>query len=189
MRALAFVIAALFTAPAFAQIYYLPVQYQYHYQYQYSAGSETFYYGGTNPNLYRFAVREAVIETIKSNHADFNQRFCKHTPVYSDVWPYQDLRPYGFTAAAAANEANWNAPRYFRKADLLRAAIPQYDGSWVLPADAQPVVIPRPVMDIRSTTRSVPATRKGEIIIIPKNLLDRKLKDFTPRAKQVASAT
>jgi hypothetical protein len=182
MRALALVICALFAAPSFGQIYYQPVQYQY------MAGNQTFYYGGTNPYLYQFAVQDAVIETIKSSHGEFNQRYASHSPVFSDVFPYRDLTVYGFTAADAANEANANVPRYFRKADLLRAAVPQYDGSWVLPAAAQPVVRDTRPTEIRSATRPIPATRKGAIIIIPKNLLNRPLKDFTPQPKQVAMA-
>src|SRR5882724_6225430 len=106
MRALAFVLCALFSAPAFAQIYYLPVQYQH------TAGCETFYYGGTNPYLYQYGVREATIETIRSNQEDFNHRYARHWAVYSDVFPYRDMTVYGFTAADAANEANWNQPRY-----------------------------------------------------------------------------
>ncbi len=183
MRALAFVLCALFSAPAFAQIYYLPVQYQH------IAGSETFYYGGMNPYLHQYGVREAVIETIRSNQNEFNHRFARHSAVYSDVFPYRDLTVYGFTSADAANEANWNQPRYYRKVDLLRAAVAQDDGSWLLAASARPVVRDTRPTDIRSTTRAVPATRRGEIIIIPKNLLDRPLKDFAPRGKQVASAS
>ncbi|HEX8522618.1 MAG TPA: hypothetical protein VF669_10210 [Tepidisphaeraceae bacterium] len=177
MRALAFLIICVLSAPAFAQIYYLPVQYQHTY------GNETFYYGGRNPYLHSYGVREAAVETIRSNNGEFNHRYAKHAPVYSDLLPYRDLTDYGYSASDAANEANWNAPRYFRKIDLLRTAIPQTDGSWVVPASAQPVaevVIPRPIF---SATRPVPTTKKGEIIIIPKNLLDRPVKDFLPRAK------
>ncbi len=179
-RALAFVFCALVCAPAFAQVYYLPVQYQH------SVGNQTFYYGGSNPHLLRYGRQEAQIQIIASNNGVFNHPYQEHSPVYSDVLPYRDMTDYGFTAANAANEANANVPRYFRKSDLLKAAIPQADGSYVVPADAQPVCAAN--AEPIQTNRPMPTTHKGEIIIIPKSMLNRPLKDFMPRPRQVASA-
>ena len=179
LRALAFVLFSIVCAPTFGQIFYEPVQYQYHY------GNQVFYYGGTDPSIIAYGYHEAAVQSL-GGYNRFGRPFLIHAPVYSDLLPYRDMTAYGYTAADAANEANANVPRYFRKADLLRSAIPQSDGTWVVPAKASPVYDTRPIVSRYS--RALPAPRKGEIIIIPKNLLDRPLKSFLPRDKQVASS-
>ena len=103
----------------------------------------------------------------------------------------------GWTADDAANEAIANFPRFWRKADALATAYRDVDGTIVVPAQGEsmyvrpmiypvrPLIMPRPLMSRPSTTN--PA-KKGEVIIIPKNLLDRPLKSFVKPGKQVASA-
>jgi hypothetical protein len=179
-RALAFFVCALMSAPALAQIIYQPIQYQY------AVGDQTFYYGGTNRYLQNFGSREARHEIIKNNYSSLNQRFARHAPVYSDALPYRDLTDYGYSAADAANEANRNAPLYFRKMDLLAYAVRDVDGTVLVPAKVPSNVdVVRPLVPLY---RTGPTTRPGQIIIIPKNLLNRPLKSFVKPGKEVASA-
>ena len=72
-------------------------------------------------------------------------------------------------------------------------AQPQTDGSWVVPASAAGAyVVPLSPAPYRGTT--LPATtlinpaKRGQIIIIPKNFLDRPVKDFEKKPQKVASA-
>ena len=97
--------------------------------------------------------------------------------VYSDSVRMVNLADNSYTgyssmtAADARDEANANAPRYFRKRDLLRTGYMMRDGSLVVPAQ----------MSMRAEqhddARMDPAQSKGTILIIPKKLLQ-------PPAKQ-----
>lgn len=175
----AFVLLALSTVPALGQIVYEPVQYQY------IKDGQIYYYGGSSPYLVDFAERHAAFEAARPQPFFASAR--THVPVWSDLLPYRDLTQWGFTPDLAANEANRNAPLYFRKADLLTAAIPSPDGTVLVPGKgAAPVVVPAPALRGRIPT-TLPA--KGQILIIPKSLLDRPLRSFMPRDRQVATAT
>ncbi len=192
----AFVVCAFLSMPAFGQIFYEPVRYQY------TVGDQSFYYGGSNPHQLDFAYRQARLEQISYGRSSFGRRFQSHSPVWSDLLAYRDMTDLQWNAADAANEASANAPRYFRKADALAGAHYDVDGTIVVPAKG-PSVYVRPLMHPvrplmhpvrpqlgpwRKTTR--PATtspaKKGQVIIIPKNLLDRPLKSFVKPGKQVA---
>lgn len=92
---------------ASAQIIYEPVQFQY-------GGANGFYYGGHDP-----AVIAAAALPIGGSMPRLN-----HTPlrIYTDLMPPgENARIYGFTIADARNEANANAARYFRQADVFAA--------------------------------------------------------------------
>ena len=188
-------VCSFLSIPAFGQIVYEPLRYQY------SVGDQTFYYGGSNPHLINFGYRHATLEQIRYGRnefgSSFGQRYQNHTPVYSDLLPYRDMTDVGWTADDAANEALANYPRFWRKADALAAAYRDADGSVVVPAKGEssyvrpliypvrPMILPRPLMSRPAATN--PAKR-GEVIIIPKTLLDRPLKSFVKPGKQVASA-
>ncbi|MGH7177726.1 MAG: hypothetical protein ACREJC_10125 [Tepidisphaeraceae bacterium] len=100
--------------------------------------------------------------------------------VYADALGYQNGTCFGFTANDAGNEAYANVPTYFRKGDMVRAAVPSQTGGWVVPAQAQPI----------SSSYYAPRSGSGApvkgkpVLIIPKRLLDQKL--MPPR--QVAQA-
>ena len=171
---------------ALAQVVYEPVRYQH--------GTEhnRYFYGGTNPAVHAMAGYDrcpryhygGINLHLFDGGTTFNQPspMYRRTPVFSDCVGYFDASWFGYTQADARNEAYSNTPTYFRKADLLANAVVTPDGTRVVPALAPKVhVAPPPVYVPHYPGR-------GQIIIIPKNLLDRPLKDFEPRKKSVASA-
>ena len=175
---------------SFGQIIYEPVRYQYGEQ-------NKFYYGGSDPNIIRhgYGVRDSAGRYGRVNGFDFvsgninTHREVSGEPerVYSDCLGYQNARVYGFTATDARNEAYANIPTYFRKSDLLRAAVPG-DGAWVVPAQAQPI----PADAVQPMIRITPATTRGAslpkpLFIIPKDALKQKQKDAVS-GQHVASA-
>jgi hypothetical protein len=189
----AFVVCAFLSVPAFGQIFYEPVKYQY------TAGDQAFYYGGSNPYLLDFAYRQARVEQLTYGRSGFGQRFAPHVPVWSDLLPYRDMTDVRWDGSDAANEANANVARYFRKADALAGAHYDVDGTIVVPAKGPSVYLrpmvypvqPHPMLRPWGKTTRPSATnpaKKGEVIIIPKTLLDRPLKDFVKPGKQVALA-
>ena len=190
----AFFVCAFLSAPAaFGQIFYEPVKYQY------NVGDQTFYYGGSNPHLLDFAYRQARLVDASYYKTSFGRRFQRHEPVWSDLLPYRDMTDVYWNADDAANEANANIPRYFHKRDALMTAHYDVDGTITVPAQGPSMyvrpmvqhVYPRPLLRPWGKTTRPAATnpaKKGEVIIIPKNLLDRPLKDFVKPGKQVASA-
>jgi len=169
-------------AGASAQIVYEPVQSQYF------AGGRAYYYGGSDPRVHASARRESGLSSWgRSNGYAFHsgtidthrEVSTEPTRVYSDQVPGWNARVFGYTANDAQNQANANAYTYFRKADLLRTAIRQADGSWLVPAQPSPV---RGMIQIRPAVRTMrpvadektPATPKP-VLIIPKRLLDKPL--------------
>jgi hypothetical protein len=179
--AIALAIVAVSSSSANAQTIYAPVQYQY--------GTERhrYYYGGNDPAVFDRAEQRRCIDEItdvpftsrRYTDAYVHLRLVGQLDrVYSDCIPYLNARAFGYLPVDAANDANANVPRYFRKADLLRAGDVQADGSRVVAAQAEPVVIVRD-RDLRTETR--PAIKPRAIIIIPKK---------APKTsnKQVASA-
>ena len=172
---------------SFAQVMYLPVTYQH------GTGYDRYLYGGTDPRVHAVAHYDGKCPRyhyggINFHRFDGGNTFNQPSPmydrerVYSDCVGTQEASWFGYNAADARNEAYANSPTYFRKADLLDSAIVMPDGSRIVPQSPVVSVAPRPVY-----IRSRPTTR-GQIIIIPKNLLDKKLKDFEKKAPSVASA-
>ena len=174
---------SLSSPSASAQTIYAPVQYQYGDQHN------RYYYGGSDPGVFDLAERQRCLDELSDypytsdryTHAYVHRRLI--TPmerVYSDCVPYGNARVYGYLPVDARNDAYANVPRYFRKADLDRAAVVMPDGTRVVPAQARPVVDPDAAAARAAATR--PAIKPRAIIIIPKNA--------KPKAsdKQVASA-
>jgi hypothetical protein len=73
---------------------------------------------------------------------------------------------FGYLRVDAANDANANVPRYFRKADLDRASVELPDGSRVIPPQARPV---RLLGDDARAAATRPVIKPRAIIIIPKS--------------------
>jgi hypothetical protein len=178
-------VALCVLAPAsFGQTFFEPVRYQH------QVGNSTFYYGGDNPHLAHWAARQALIIERYGDvgRAEFgrshNELFHPIVRVYSDLMPYYDVSLLGATPADARNEAMRSVPRYFRKIDLLREAVPMADGTLAVPATAPQIqrVIPRTRVLVPSGTSTRPMT--GRILIIPKKKPAEKTTD-----KLVAAAS
>ncbi len=158
------------SSDAGAQTIYAPVQYQH------GEGAGRYYYGGSDPAVIAMAERRACVDRLgdhaydseRYTHAYVHRRLIGQLErVYSDCVPGVNARIYGYTAADAANEANANLPRFFRMADLNRAAVVQPDGTRVVAAQAIPVRDARED-DERTGSATQPATRPQPIIIIPR---------------------
>jgi hypothetical protein len=196
------------SSSAFAQVYYEPVKSQYDTG---GLGDATkYYYGGNNPLVHQWASTAALSGYGYSDRCPFRgyarnlHRFdggnsfgqpsplYDRTPVYTDCIPYQDASRFGYTAADAHNEAYCNAASYFRKADILSAAVLQPDGTWSVPANATGVYVLPAAPLYRGATTSPAMTmpaRRGQILIIPKRLLDRPVKDFVDKPLKVAAVS
>ncbi len=118
----AFVIGAAVAAPyAAAQTIYEPIRYQY-------GGQNTFYYGGSDPDVIRRASGPATATWGRINGYAFTSgNVTTHRTVnndrvrvYTDAIPYWNATLFGFTIDDARNEAYQSAPRYFRKSDITR---------------------------------------------------------------------
>src|SRR5688500_1666168 len=161
-----FAVCALAPA-AFGQIIYEPVQYQHR------AGNSAFYYGGHDPHLYHFAQTQAYFDRFgRIGRGEFGRKwtyeyFNELPRVYSDYLGYRDASLLGMTPDDARNEAHRAVPRYFRKIDLLKEAIPMPDGTVLIPADAPQIqrAIPRTRIVVPPGTSTKPI---GRILIIPK---------------------
>lgn len=197
----ALVVSAASAASSFAQVMYEPIRYQWDAG---GRGDQKYYYGGVDPRVHAVAGRDTSCRrwSYFNTHAfDGGNSFNQPSPmsdrplVFTDCVPFQDASRFGYTQADARNEAYANAPTYFRKADLLASAIPTAEGGWVVPANAPHVYMHRgmPVMMYPTqprvrTTGPTTTTKPGQVIIIPKNLLDKKLKDVDKKPLKVASA-
>ena len=173
---------ALLASSASAQIVYEPVQYQY------SAGGQTYYYGGADPRVHEAARRESGVSSwgrtngyaFHSGNIDTHRAVVTEpTRVYTDQVPYWNARVHGFTADDARNEAYANSYAYFRKADLVRTAVRQADGTWHVPAQPSPQrgsIEIRPVPAVRPIVeQKKPSAAPKPVLIIPKRLLDKPL--------------
>jgi hypothetical protein len=111
------------------------------------------------------------------------ERFNPPARVYSDYLPYRDVSLIGATPDDARNEAHRSVPRYFRKIDLLREAIPMPDGTLVVPATAPQIqrIVPRTRVLVPPGTSTQPV---GRILIIPKS---KKPADTTDKLVAAAS--
>ena len=187
------------SASAMAQVVYEPVRYQYE-----TPQGDKYFYGGVDPRVHAVAGYYGVCGfhgyATNLHSFDGGNSFGQPMPyydrpaVFTDCIPFRDASRFGFTESDARNEAYANSPTYFRKADLLDSAIPTVTGGWVVPANA-PTYVPvmrvnanrYPTMLMRPTTTS-PA-RPGQVIIIPKRLMDKKIKDIEgEKPLKVASA-
>jgi len=166
-----FVVAcAILASSASAQVIYEPVQYQY------EAGGQHYYYGGTNPEIHRWAQtpvggagrwgRTNGLAFV-SGDIDRNRAVREENTVraFTDAMPFVNAHVYGFTATDARNEAYFNVPLYFRKGDLLNAAVRVDGGAYVVPAQAQPIRIER---DASGRPRAA-TTAPRPVMIIPKD--------------------
>lgn len=165
--ALASVALLVLASAASAQVIYEPVKYEY------SLGDgEVLYYGGTDSRvverarrMYKLYNQPRSYDSNGRERATIRKGLTGQAPVvYSDIAPYMNVSLYGFSAADARNEAYANVPTYFRKGDLLDAAVEAEDGTLVVPAHAKPVS--EPVM--RKSERRSQRVRPRAIIIIPK---------------------
>ena len=195
LRSLAVALCSIvISSSAFAQVFYQPVKYQYDAG---GPGDAKYYYGGTNPLVHRLASSDGyggrcTFHGYAGNlhRFDGGNSFGQPSPlydrdaVYTDCVPFQDASRFGYTAADARNEAYANSARYFRKADILAGAVLQPDGTWSVPADSSGAVYVLPPTPVYRGTTAPAATlpagalRRGQVIIIPKRMLDRPLKDF-----------
>ena len=200
----------LLAAKASAQIVYEPVRYQY------GCGPNVFYYGGSDPDVVRRAMQpmggagrwgRTLDYAFVSGDVDVH-REVRSEPlrVYTDAMPRRNARLYGFTATDAYNEANANVPNYFVKADAMATAHRDASGAVIVPsipprdqdtgALIQNQEFSRGSMMIRPwrgpttttapATMTVPASRRGPVFVIPKDMLDRTLNSF--KKQQVADA-
>lgn len=188
---------AFVSSSAFAQVIYQPVRSQFDSGY----GDRKYYYGGTDPRVHNFA-RYVVNYGYATNlhRFDGGNSFGQPSPLYgrdvifTDAIPFEDASRFGFTPADAQNEANANAPLYFRKRDLINSALVMPDGSRVVPANGPLFVAPAvaPMYGSPSTqpmSSMMNPAKRGQIIIIPKKYLDQPLKNFEkPQPQKVASA-
>ena len=137
-RAAAAMLLLVVSSSASAQVIYEPVQYQH-------SNGMTYYYGGNDPGMKHYIehvkCRNGYPSAITGNH--YNS--LRHTVgqvgeqvyVFSDCLGYRNAAVYGYTSCDARNEANNAVPRYFRKSDLLEAAVPQADGTLHVPASGK----------------------------------------------------
>jgi hypothetical protein len=181
--ALALAVFACFVSTASAQIIFEPVQYQY------DSNGTMYYYGGSDPYVH------AMAHELYSPGGTFGRvngfafvsatRQVSNEPIraYTDAMPRINGHLLGFTPDDARNEAYANAPRYFVKRDLLNAAVRQADGTWVVPAQAQPVRVYR-ASGVEVTP--APATSPKPLLIIPKDQLNKP--NPKPSDKHLASA-
>jgi hypothetical protein len=189
MRAMLLSAAILMIASASqAQIIYEPVQYQY------SAGGTTYYYSGCDPRVHEIAAwptagagvnwgRGNGISFRSGNVHTHREVVTERTRTFTDELPYRNAYVFGYDANDAQNEAYARQPTFFRKRDLVRAALPHPSGrGWVVPACWSEYPPPGEIV-IRSSNgvvRKSPATRQARpILIIPKDLLDREMQKPT----------
>ncbi len=183
LRHVAVALGLLVSSSAFAQVIYLPVQSQYH-----TPSGETYYYGGADLRVHAMARHHGCPSYGYANNLhrfDGGNSFGQPSPmynrdaVYSDCAAFgQDVSRLGYSAIDAQNEANANAARYFRKADLLNNAIVLPDGSRIVPP-TPPMFVPMQSNYVATSPMLMNPARRGQVIIIPKKLLNRPLKEFT----------
>jgi hypothetical protein len=164
-------VAAGFAAEAGAQVIFAPVQYQYDASaIAGSGGGNVFYYGGSDPVVFNLAIRSSIDPnfgrvrgySFYSSRRQVEGGGGGRAPAYSDAFPGVDLAPFGYTANDTRNYAYRSVPTYFRKSDLVRSAVPQPDGSFVVPPTAGGE--PRVYVKARGQTETL---ARGTILILP----------------------
>jgi hypothetical protein len=175
----ALLLAFVVVSSASAQIIYEPVQYQY-------GGQTPFYYGGSDPDMFRFAEREyaEAHNGFASAHGNITQHDevdLTSPHVYVDHLPRANAAIYGYTANDARNDAYANAARYFCKRNAMHYAVQDEDGAWHVPPQVSGMHAG--TIEIKPYVRPVMAPKP--VIVIPKDMLDRKIQ---PESQKVASA-
>ena len=174
------------SSSASAQVIYEPVQYQYF------SGGRAYYYGGSDPQVHvdanhlshepgygrtqEYAFHSGNIDTHR-------EVVTEPVRVYTDMIPNWNGHIFGYTVDDARNAAYMNSATYFRKADLLKTARLQEDGTWSVPSQPTARVGTIEIRPYRPVVR--PTVAPKPILIIPKRLLDKPL---WPSNNQTASA-
>jgi len=154
--AFAGVLICLSVSTAQAQIIFEPIQYQY------GRGGDAFFYGGHDPAVFAGAVLPYAGSMIRPREMPLR--------VFTDAMPRTNAAIYGFTPSDAANEANANAARYFRKADVVRAKA-NVSGEMIVPAWAGSVMDEAPIGAAVPMVRITPSGPHPLMVIpIPQRL-------------------
>lgn len=174
MRYLFGICVLVLAAPAVAQVIYEPVRHQY-------GGQNPYYYGGADPRIHESAAWPSAQGVKWGRHNGFaftsanihthRAVVTERTRTFTDALGIRNAFVFGFTPNDARNEANNSIPLYFRKSEMLRAAQPTERG-WVVPAQWQRYA-PSGQVEIRPWKR--PAATERPVIVIPKDMLDKKL--------------
>ncbi|HEX3357473.1 MAG TPA: hypothetical protein VHS31_10925 [Tepidisphaeraceae bacterium] len=169
LRIIAVLIGCVVVSSVSAQIIYEPIRYQYSVQTPY-------YYGGNDSDVFRSAARDHA--GAKNGYVEAHGDYRSHrevsdvaSRVYVDEFPRGNAAILGYTDADARNAAYQNAPRYFRKIDLLMHAMQDDTGAWHVPAQISgngPGTI-----EIKPYVRRTPAMMPKPILIFPKDLLNK----------------
>jgi hypothetical protein len=180
MRCLiAALVAFCLVSSASAQIFYEPIRYQY--------GDQTpFYYGGSNPDVFRTAQLDYVQahNGFVEAHGDVtsHKEVLPTVPhIYVDQFPRNNAWVWGYTVDDARNAAYQNAARYFRKRDIVAQA--QVDETGALHVMPQASSEHAGTIEIKPYVKSTVAPAK--VLIFPNGMLDRKLVE---EPKTLASA-
>jgi hypothetical protein len=121
-----------------------------------------FYYGGHDPSVFAAAVLPIGGSMPRVKHMPLR--------IFTDLLPRTNAAIYGFTVWDAANEANANAARYFRKADVLRAKA-DVEGEMLVPAWAGSVIDQPPAVAAPAMVRITPSGPHPLMVIpIPERL-------------------
>ena len=137
----------------------------------------------TLPPQERDAYIWSIVQQKLESHLDYAFSYESRVPPGTPRILVDDQHP---SLNDVYNARNARLPRYFRKADLMRAGTVAADGSRTVAADAKPM----PMMNgngaapAQQTTK--PVTAPKPILIIPKNTLPKE--PAKPSDKQVAVA-
>jgi len=161
-------------AAASGAVIFEPVQYQY--------GTQSkFYYGGSDGHVIARGLADGNGYCGMNGYGD-----AAPVRIYNDGMPGLNAAVYGMTTSEARDQANRNVPRYFKKRDLLAAAVCADNHNWVILPQAKPVQGTIVILPSKASSRPVtqPAT-KQKVFIFPKEMLDRPV---VPHTQPVAQA-
>lgn len=177
--ALAALCVLLVSSSSFAQIIYEPIQYQY------GSGQNVYWYGGSDPRVHYAAAQPITPggtwgrvngwNFASGNVTTHREVSSEPTRTFVDVpgFQYANATFWGYGPDDARNDAYFNSTRYFKKSDLLAAAVRMSDGSYHVPAQA------RPIQTISGGVSYIGPQRGGSpkpVFIIPKDQLKKQLK-------------
>jgi hypothetical protein len=169
LRLIAALVGCVVLSSVSAQIIYEPIRYQY-------GGSVPYFYGGSDPDTLHFAEREnsAARDGYAQAHGDYRSHRAVSDigpRVYMDEFPRGNAAVLGYTDLDARNAAYQNAPRYFRKSDLLMHAVQDDTGAWHVPAQISGGG--QGTIEIKPYVKHTPDMMPKPILIFPKDLLDK----------------
>jgi hypothetical protein len=177
MRLITGLVVVLCAASSFAQVIYEPVQYQY------KSGGRSYYYGGADARVHMTAAwpmafgadwgRSNGLAFHSANVHTHREVASERPRVYTDALPLRNAYIHGFTANDARNEAMANVPLYWRKREMINRAIP-LDRGHVVPAQWHRFA-DAGTIEIKPYRSAKPYSGKGAVIVIPKELLKKKL--------------